>query len=233
MRYSLLTICVLLVCTSAGFAQDARTDIEKINKVYSRSRYALELEYRVFEYYSAEEPMQVENGLVKKDGDFIYYKLGPVESIQQKEYSIVTDHDDKIIALLPRDYDASNGKFFPARLDSLHKLCKKLEYQAISGTLSSYTFHFAASQYAVVKLFFNPKNHQISKMELFYKDEVNLKEEEGGIERSPKMEIVYKKFDTDPSFGAQQFTYHYFLEKDGKEYKPKENYRDYTVVTQL
>lgn len=223
----------MLACAMPCLAQNVKADIEKINKVYARAKYSLELEYRVFEYYSAEAPMQVENGLVKKDGELIYYKLGPVESIQQKDYSVITDHDDKIIALLPREYNATQSRFLPAQLDSLHRLCNRIEYAALNSTTSSYAFYFDGSQYELVKLFFHPGNFQISKMELFYKDAVNLTEEEGAPEKTPRMEIIYKQFDTNPSFAAQQFTYHYFLEKTGKDYKPKANYHDYTVVTQL
>jgi|GEM_PF-4227364 len=234
MRYLITAILILQPFAIRLNAQDARTDIEKINKVYSRERYMLELEYKVFEYFSAEQPMQVEDGVVKKDGDHLYYKLGPVESIQQKEYSVVADHDDKIIALLPREYNATDGKpFLPAQLDSLQKFCRKIDYQPVNAALSSYAFHFTGSQYEVVKVSFNPRNHQISKIELFYKEPVNLKEEEGAPERQPKMEIIYKKFDINPSFAAEQFNYNYFLVKEGKDYKPKPIYKDYTVVTQL
>jgi hypothetical protein len=215
------------------FAQDAKSDIEKINKAYLKDKYTLYLEYKAYENHSTDVPLQVENCIVRKNGEQLYYKLGSIESIQQSNYSIVTDHEEKIIALLPRKYDLKRDNILPIQLDSVLKQCKKIEFQKVSADVSAYTFEFLYSQFAFVRVEFSPRTYQINKMLLFYEEPENLTEEEGAVHQPPRLEIVYKKFDSNPTFTADQFTYKTFLVKTGDDYKPKEVYKDYEVVNQM
>lgn len=234
-RIHFITILVLALLSN-GYAQVAKDDFARINKVYAEnSRISVKMTYEVFRNRTATTALNSEKGEMKKKEGVSYSRIGPIETITNKEYKLIVDHEDKNISVLGmQEGQKTEGKeLYPVDLEKLITLCDKVEFKKISDQQASYTLTIPGTGYDEVKMIYNTSTFLIEKMILYSGEKQNLEDTEGGLKEAPRMEISYSEYKTDPDFKNTPFTYGSFLEKRNGKLVAKPVYQTYTVHEQL
>lgn len=227
----LMIIQVFVLLAGSAVAQDVKHDLEKINAVYKNTKqYEMQVEYILYENYTTTAPYKKENALMKRNGAVRYMKIGEMESISTQEYTLIANHEDKAISLLPKTNKKDiSDRDVQINLDSLRTVCTKYTFKKENAKTGTYTFELNEySEYYKVVISFNLSTFFISKMVL-YLGEQDITEDEQQKIAVPRMEIIYSPPSTKLTNGTNDFSYEKFLNKKGKKYSLKPAYKEYKL----
>jgi outer membrane lipoprotein-sorting protein len=230
-RLFILMFCIAL----QGNAQNAKADILRINEAYSKFKdMSMNITYNVYLNYTAALPYETEVGFYRQHDNLRYSKLKEIESLQNKEYLIVTDNEQKRIVV------ANPVKFNPAKitllnLDTALATCSAVNYLTTANGQTGYEMIFKSnviSAFDKIELYFSKKTYIVEKMVFFYRQKVKLATETDAIEEKPKLEISFSKFDFQKNTDAGIFSEKKFIEKNGGKYTASATYQGYQVIDQ-
>jgi hypothetical protein len=219
-----------------GIAQNVKQDLMKINEVYSTiTNLSMEINYSVFSSAQSNVALETHTGIFKQHDGMFYSRLKEVESLHNKNCSVVIDNEDKMIVVAnPTKSDVS--KITLIDMDKSLKTCSSVETIVSKGNQAGYKFVYkqnVVSEYDAIELYFNKKTFLIEKMVMYYRQKQNLKENEpDAIKEKPRLEIVFfntnLKTVTDVSF----FSEARFVEKRKGKYFPVNAYNQYQLIDQ-
>lgn len=233
-RFFFLIIAVGLF-TSHSMAQVAKDDFAKINSTYAGAKkLSMKIKYEVFKNKNSNTAFQTETGELKKNENSKYTRIGKIETIETETYKLIVDHEDKNMSLLGAENQdkAGDEALYMVNLQQMLSLCSKVTFKKISEDQNQYTLVIPNEEYKEIQLIYNSKTFFIEKMILYYAQEQNLEEKEGGLKESPRMEISYSEFNTQPNFDDALFTSERFLEKQKGKWFGKAPYQSYKVNDQ-
>jgi hypothetical protein len=231
------TLLLIAVYTGKSISQVVKQDFSAINKAYTDlPQFSMKVKYEMYKNKSIKTVFQTELGEVKQKEHCNYSRVGKVETLSNETYKLIVDHEDKSISLLPvvsEDNSTITEAMYMGNLEQMLSLCERTEFKKETATQNSYTLIIPNDQYTAVQLFYNSKTFFVEKMILFYKQEMNLEEKEGGLKESPRMEITYYDMNVKPTFGKDTFTYDKFLEKRNGKFLATAAYKGYDITEQL
>jgi hypothetical protein len=233
---SIIIIFLLLGITCNSLSQVAKEDFARINKIYAEHpRISVKMKYEVFKNRSAVTALSSETGEVKKKEGASYDRIGPIETITNKEYKLIVDHDDKNISILGilQGEKSSDKDLYPVDLEKLIGVCEKVEFKKLNEKQACYTMTIPGTGYEEVKMIYNTTSFLIEKLILYSNEKQNLENNDGGAKETPRMEITYSDYQTEPDLKNTPFTYGAFLEKKEGKLVAKPAYQTYTVHEQL
>ncbi len=155
---------VMLFCTSPANAQDFRTDFQQIfSPFYGNASLNMEMEYRWFEG-DAEEAKEVAQAQYSRVGGQVYSRLGHLEMIQEGEFTLTVDHQEKMV-ILQRLAEGQQSMMFGAPMaDTLLQFYQGVQYDEPSPGLARYRFSFEGYPgYESGELWFRPATHQLAR----------------------------------------------------------------------
>jgi outer membrane lipoprotein-sorting protein len=232
-----ITVVFSTICISA--AQDIEADLANINKKYEVGSMSMNVKYIAYPDHTASVPVEEESGQVKKKGTKIYYRIGSLESVSTDDYSLIVNHEEKTIFLLPKKkgMEEEGYNFVPANVKKLLSTCENVKFEIVSASQNAYNLECSLSEYSKIKIVFNSKTYFLEKMELFSRFALPEEETDGVSEggKPPRLEIQYGNIESNPNLADNTFTYEKFLtEMEGKKgYQLKEEYRGYQFISQM
>jgi hypothetical protein len=221
--------------SSAGIAQNAKADILRINEAYSKFiDMSMNITYNVFLNYSTALPYETEVGFFKQHRNQRYNKLKEIESLQNKDYLVVVDNDQRrIVVGNPVKFDPS--KITLLNLDSALSTCSSVSYLDDKPGLGGYSMRFkpnTISAFDKIELYFDKKTYIVEKLFFYYRQEMKLSKETDAISEKPRLEITFSKFDFKTVNDESVFSESKFIEKKNGKYVAANTYKDYQVIDQ-
>lgn len=230
-------IPVFFLYTGSCIAQIAKDDFAMINKTYdNNSRLSMKMKYEVYQNKDTKSVYQFETGEIEKNGNSKYTRIGEMETIENEKYTLIVDKEDKNISVLGKSIGTLPDKaeqLDMANMEQLLTICTKVEFKKENNNQNSYVLSIPNSEYTEVKLVYNSKTFFVEKMILFYNEEQNLEEKDGGLKEAPRVEITYYDFNIKPVFQEKDFTYEKYLVKSKGKFYGKEAYKSYTINENL
>jgi hypothetical protein len=219
------------------FSQVAKDDFASINKAYAaQKQLSMKVKYEVYKNKTTTTVFSTETGEIKQNGTAKYTRTGNIETVETETYRLLIDHEDKNISLLGISNDETemnkNKEISPVDLEKIISICSKVEFKKINDTQNSYTLVMPGEEYEAVQIIYNVKTFFIEKMILQYAEKQNLDEKQEGKKETPRMEITYSDFNTNPDYKKTPFNYDAFIEKRNGKLVAKTAYKEYTVNDQ-
>lgn len=236
----LILFLLILTLGKISMAQTAKDDFAKINDTYAGfKQLSIKIKYELFQNKQTKAPYQTLFGEFKKDGSKTYSVIGPVESVDNEDYLVIVDNEDKSISLLGKSKGSekikedSKNELYLVNMQKLLSMCTKISFKQENEQHSSYMLELDDVQYEKIKITFNRKTFLIEKMVFFYNETENLDGKEDGKKEAPRMEVSYYELNQKPLLSAAVFTYNKFLEKSSNDFKCKEPYKGYEINNHL
>lgn len=234
-KFSIRLLILVMFISVQGNAQNAKADILRINDAYSKFHdMSMNITYHVFLNYTAVIPYETEVGFYRQHDNLRYSKLKEIESLQNKDYLIVADNEQKRIVV------GNPVKFNPAKitllnLDTALATCSSVNYLTSENGQTGYQMTFKAnivSEFDKVELYFNKKTYVVEKIVFFYRQKIKLSSETDAIADRPKLEITFSKFDFQKNTDMDAFSEKKFIEKNNGKYIASTTYKGYQIIDQ-
>jgi hypothetical protein len=230
-----LLLSLTLLSGLALKAQVAKDDFRKIDLAYkSSASLSMNVNYTAYADYSATAPLEVQKGEVKVQGSQSYHKIGPIEIIQNNNYTLTIDNEEKKIIMLGKIKAAEKKKPLEIDLEKLLGFADEIKYSEPFKGKGSYELSFASQEYSKVIVIFSRKTFFIEKIILYYLNPEDLSGEGEESAQQPRMEIDYLNVQVNASIPSSVFTYEKYLDyAGGKIYTCRQEYRAYSFIDQI
>lgn len=202
-----MIVIVLANLYQGSATENIEADLLNINQAYQiNQHYSMEIVYKVFPTHESETPIQVEKGIIKKDGYKYYSKIGQIETLKTLEEIIVIDNESKYILLSDRHLndDSDANDLLQMDLSKLLNDYASSKKYAINSLQQVYEINPDLGEYKKIKLFYNTKNYFIEKLELYYNHSIDDAEENSG--KLPMLEITYNDINLKPVFAGNELS---------------------------
>lgn len=147
---------------------ELENDLKNINKKYlTAASYDFAVSYKLANQFTHSTVEQY-SGYVRKRPNYIYNRLGNSESVQEKEYIIKIDKDDKEV-YLGFDTEPNSNKTELEHLQPLKGISNLVDSLKVSSanTIKTYTLYTSSSQYNKVILSFDTKSYFLKEIILY------------------------------------------------------------------
>ncbi|MFN5442754.1 MAG: hypothetical protein ACK48V_00840 [Crocinitomicaceae bacterium] len=217
-------------------SQDNKSkDLVKLNKEYSkRSSIQMQTVYQGFSSYTSKDPVDTQYGIVKQQGENVYYQIGKLESLHNSECNVIVDEEDKMITLL-KIVSKSESPDLEQVMGLVEKVTKNLNSVSLVTLDNSHREYRIVipsnSEYSEVRIVYDFKLWLVKKIILYYTTPISV--EEGGKKDKPRLVISYKHIDLDPTFSKSEFSIERFVKKVGDRYLGVGKYMGYKVMNQM
>ncbi|OFY82814.1 MAG: hypothetical protein A3F72_01645 [Bacteroidetes bacterium RIFCSPLOWO2_12_FULL_35_15] len=218
------------------YSQNAKQDMIKINEAYSKfNDLAMNITYNLYPNYTATSPVETETGSFKQHESLRYSKLKGIESLQNKEYLVVVDNEEKLI-VVSNPVKFNPGKITMVDLDKAFTNCSSIQFIDNKSALSGYKLTFKetiVSEFDAIDLYFNKKTFLVEKIVFYYREKIRVNEyDESSPKEKPKLEIVFSNMDFKTISDLTFFSENRFIEKRKGKYFPVSIYTNFEVFDQ-
>lgn len=232
----LLYIFFILICLSGvNQAQDAKSDFTKINLRYNESKNLnMKVCYELFQDYTSIVPFQKMDGLVKRKGDNMIYKLGPLEVMHNKRFEVIANDEFKQIAMLEHKTKLFewDEKLFLTRFDQTLQVYEKVNFSSKKNA-GVYDIKTKGGQFTRIIIEFDKKTYAINKMVLYYRDAQILNEYGTGKKDTPRIEITYSDINLNANLPDGDFSESKYVAYSGGKYTCTSPYKGYKLKVEL
>ena len=232
MKYINLWMLYLLGM-SLSQAQVLREDISKINKTYEQyEELAFNVSYALYDQHVGGELVQLEKGYFHKSGDLLKNKISAFTTIQNDDYSLIIDDEEKNIIISEIYTKKPRGKqeMHLVQLDTLLKLCTEVNSTPIDDQQFLHSMKLKSNEFSQVDITYDRQQYLINKIVIYYKGEKKVFGEEDTPISQPRVEIIYTDFDGKPDFPKDAFTYQPFLTQKAGQLSCNADYKNYEFI---
>jgi hypothetical protein len=237
---NIISIIIGLCYCGIVQGQDFKQDIEKINATYqSATRFQMEMDYNLYVSHHSTKVYESTSALIFKDKYGYYSKMFEQEMIINKDYVILLDHDSELF-MIDRFQQSQINKAEQELIsnDSLMNLLKTMitetspAIQEVKASPGKYIVIYNYGELEKMELNFNTTSYQFEKVIMYYRDAMPILDKQSP--QKPRLEIVYRKFDTDPIIPNDLFSEKKYARIDfNKSLSPKGKMKNYTVINHL
>jgi hypothetical protein len=135
-------------------AQDAKTDLIKLNQHYIDKDIAADMRLQLFSSWESNQLKDEHQAkfLRSKDGSSLYYGLKEREIVRTPQFSLLVDHEHKLMMIQPAIKAPIPD--LVSIIDTLLKRAVKVDYQQ-EGPKSRYNFDFDRGPYPRIDVVFD------------------------------------------------------------------------------
>jgi len=188
-----IAILILLVSLAyTGFAQNFRAEMARVNGAFdSLTNIGMKVTYRLYNDYTTDKINSTEVSELKKQGTNLYLKLEDVETIYTEKFDLVVDRENKSIII--SDPSPERNKLTGLKKSKKpEENYKEIEPLVFDNGLKGYRVNLEEveqEQYNKMQIEFNPKTWMLTRLVLYYKDDIDVDNTENPTK--PRMEIMY------------------------------------------
>ena len=215
-------------CIAFGQLKYDRADFERINKAYAKlTSLQTELDYVYYSSHSSKTPGETLKAVLSIKGSFYHYRLGEVETLYTPTLTIIADHEERQI-MLDKSHTLARDILFGANLDTLLRVCHRIQTTYPSAGIKKYELYAHLAETERIDIYFNTTTFLMQRVVLFYNEPLNL--EYGGTGEKPRLELVYRQQNPQPSFANGLFDSARFVQKTGQRYVSASAFRNYQII---
>jgi hypothetical protein len=220
----------LVTISVMGYSQNVDEDLKKISLNYQDDiNIMISKKINYYESYTAKQPTETNNTILKRDGDQLYTKAFDTETIIVKDISMLIDHKSKVIIL-----DRNNGKEFKIELTpdfgAIKKMCSNIKYKD-EGENACYTFHYETGNQVKSEVWFNKENHEVKKIVFYMRGIPTNKNEEKN--NPSRLEILITEFKNNCDFDSTTFDIKQYIASTNNEIMPTTKYKGYQLINNI
>jgi hypothetical protein len=226
---NIFLLILLMVPGSFVFAQNIDEDLEKIRQNFPfTDQMLIEAEYRLYANHSTNKVMQSEVSLMKRNGINYYYRLGPNEVINNRQYYLKVDHENEIIYCeKSKPYDKMPAYLANFNIDSSLAMYEAIEYKN-SGNSGIYTFYVGKDGIEKMDLVFSKLDYRVIKIVIYYNYIGHLREDYKDLK--PRVELRYLNYKNSLKLSSSDFSVRPYLAVDSKNIRLQPRYSHYRLV---
>lgn len=228
-RFFLLLLVLTPVLLSA---QQASADFRKVNEAYTKATsLSMNIGYKLFANYTATAAYESSNGRYIKQNDNYYSELLGIVTVQNAKHKITLNEEQKSLILSNPQQTAKNPS--PVMLDSMLKLCSRVEFTDAGEGRKLYRLHFANTPYFEYERIDIQIGSQwlLEKIVFYYRNAVVLDETDKSLQKEkPRLEITYSDINTKPVIAADQFSEKKYVVANGKSFTATPAYSSYRFL---
>lgn len=229
MKNTFIILFLLFCCFSAtGQLHYDRSDFENINQAYAKlTTLQTQVDYVYYSSHSTKTVGQTLQAVLSIKGADYHYQLGEVETLYTSNLTIIADHEEKKI-MLDGGHIRARDVLFGANLDTLLTVCHRIKASYPGGRVKKYELYAHLAETERIDIYFDTTTFLMQKVVLFYKEP--LKVEYGGTGDKPRLELVYRRQDTQPTFAKNLFDPGRFVKKSGHRFLASGTFRTYQII---
>ncbi len=226
-----ILIAIFLLAGYLVPAQDAKTDFEKINRMYYQSeQLRMDVRYDLF-FDNEVKPADSESGVYKRNKNEYYLKQAGNEMLVTGEHLIAVDHSSKVMIV-----ETAKGHVNPANplkmdLDSLLRFYEKIEFYKTGARqeLSAYRFSFKNGLYQSIEVVFDPATFYVKEIISLYREKMP---DAANVNRKARLRMSFSGMGTTSVFDNDFKPSHYVTAGKNK-LVPAAAYTNYKLLTNL
>lgn len=234
----IIVLVLTLLSALIVHAQDAVKDFVLINKAYENARsYKMNVNYTLYKSWTSAEILQTQSGEVKwKSNKQMYTRIGESETYRFADYMMQVDNQSKrvlLMAVVDNDNYIEDKTPSIGRIDTLLKVCKKVEYTKESKENAAYLLTFDKKfDYGKVKVVFNPKTYLITQLIFFYNTAVQIPEGAETIDYITRLHIDYSQISLKSKIPDNELNYAKYLVNNKGKLELRKEYTTYSFADQ-
>lgn len=222
----------LLGLLNTAFGQTKVADIiKKVNETYSQNKSVkMTARYDLFSNYSTSKVFETKEGVLKKDGGQLCYKIGDLERFETKKLKIIANHEEKVLIVQPnQDKEDKTAYSMDVDLESVLSQAENV-YIEDKGTYWFLSMPLNIEEMERVNISVEKNTYFISKAIIYYRNASRLDSEDTNIpEEKPRLEITYK-MDTQPKFTKDELSEKHYIQSNGAKIQLSEHFKDYQLI---
>lgn len=174
---------------------DPLPDLVKLKKTYDGSKQmSYSLEYKVFENHYTTVPLESETGFYIKSGRNEYSELMGITSVKLDKEQIVINAYARTIFVTDRNIKRDSSIINLDSLVSGKQLSSGVTKKVLNNHQSCITISVpdGDSPYEKIALYYNPAGFTIDKLEIYYRNKVDLDDTDSKtLQSKPRVEIKF------------------------------------------
>lgn len=223
----LIGLLLLLQLSAAAQKSIAKREIEQINRTYEQlTQLRLELDYEMYATHTSSKAIDKQQAVYSRNGDAVFYRLGPMEMLTTSAFSIAADHEGKELVVGKAQQQAMNHRL-GTDLDAFLQACDTVLISYPAPGLCLLQLDVEMPDVERVELCFVAMSKMLRKVTLYYREVSDW--EEGKAETKARMEITYRRQDSKPDFAKDLFLTERFIQKTNGVLVPSPAFRDYEL----
>lgn len=218
----------LIIAYSAFFclgAQDAKTDLQAINKAMGVESYSAKLNYKSYLDGQLTENLASE---IKVNKTKYKLTIGNIVKINNGKINLTIDKLNGILALSANEVPGLMLKNLPP-LDSFLSRAISTSYTKTEDQ-GTYIFSLKGYKEKRVEISFDLKSFELKRIYVVLADGI---EDNEGKDHEQAIEIIYKTFIKNSDIPASTFSTEKYVRKQGKKYIPVGEYKSYKIIDLL
>lgn len=166
----------------------------------------------------------------------MYTRIGESEIFRFADYMMQVDNQSKrvlLMAVVDNNNSSQDNAPSIGRIDTLLKVCKKVEYVRESKENGSYLLTFDEKfEYGKVKIVFNTNSHLISQLVFFYNTTVQIPEGAETIDYITRLQIDYTQISLKSKISDNEVNYAKYLINNKGKLELRKEYATYSFADQ-
>lgn len=219
---------VIGVSLSSNAQHPLTTELEALSARYANAKHlSFQVNYQLFASTDANQPVEELEGTIRKSGQAMAQKLGPIETLQTETYFLRVDHDDQQVLLLDRKMkDKTMGLFPTPPLDSLLEKYGAVERSETTDGQLKYAFQEVPGdpRFTGFDIYVNPLTGFISKLTFHFRDGKVL--DDLTTEALPRLEITYSNY-SESAINPTELDRSRYLRRQQKQWELLPAYANY------
>lgn len=233
LKYTLSFILILIANVSLG--QNLLKDLANIQKVYTGNKALwVEVNYETHLNEVSEKPLDELPGILCFQNGMTYSKVDSIETFQNLEYSLVVDHNTKVI--LKNYMTIEESEAFKTRISGFDfsKFIDDYdvkEFKKVSGEKAYYVLISKTNVNEQITFIFNPSSYQIIEVQIKHLKSQSVAAGNSNYIGMPILRVVYKSQKLVKKRDNNFFTDKIFLKKQNDKEVAIAPYQKYQVIT--
>tara|TARA_B100000674_G_scaffold119110_1_gene90434 strand:+ start:34659 stop:35378 length:720 start_codon:yes stop_codon:yes gene_type:complete len=225
----------LVFASHVIFAQNLNHDMVNIQKVYSGNKaVSVNVKYQTHLNEVGEKPLEELSGVLCYQNGMTYSKIDSVENFQNSEYTLLVDHNSKVIIknyLTQEESEAFKLNSSSLDFSSFTDGYKVQKFHKESSVKAYYILISKSDTTEQISIYYNPKNFNVYEVQIKSLQQQSIPVGTTSYIGMPILRIVYTSQSKIKKKKDSFFTdTKYLRTENGKEVATKP-YSDYQVIT--
>ena len=235
MKKLFISTLLLLGLLTAQAQTNATDFLHQVADYYQGlSTLEMQVDYLIYEDHQTAVAQEKAKGTYLRNGENYFLKHYGVTMLLEDAVVLILDDSSKTIILSHNYQDIDQPTDQIGQYLNMYEEVEELEAPAGFRTLKLTLRKDLNLEVDQVVLTADASNHQVQKMTLFYRKAFDVGDDPRQPKlRQPRMEMVYRHFDDNPSFAAKQFRIDRYVAKNQNgELVLTSPYQDYEFIHQ-
>ncbi|MDI9342047.1 MAG: hypothetical protein QM534_15855 [Sediminibacterium sp.] len=192
--FLLAGVCGTGTLSAQTALQQAAGDLRKVKAYYdTHPQMSMDTYYMAFDEHHTLAPKETSYGTYIRNGKWYYTRMLHVETFSSSDLVIVADHEEKQVVVA--DQTEEDNAFAMVPVDSLLQICSSVTtVKSQNPGEKGYSMNFEDGEYSRIEFYIDAQYFRFTRIVLFYDMAINLSGDYYGVDKRPRLEVMYKNY---------------------------------------